>query len=99
MVTVCKLLHPLNALFPIVVTDDGSVNIVDEFPMTSITAAVDSCCYNTQDFGDVYYELPSALIRDFQKENLIKLPLYPRLLLCNTPVLRRLRVRSFSLTL
>lgn len=39
--------------------------IAEEFPTIAITAAVDSCCYNTIDFGDVYYEIPSAMVRDY----------------------------------
>ncbi len=38
--------------------------IVEDFSGLEITAAVDSCCYNSQGFGDIYYELPSAMIRE-----------------------------------
>lgn len=36
---------------------------VDEFPNLKIQSAVDRCCYNYQEYGDVYYDLPSAYIR------------------------------------
>ena len=39
--------------------------IAEEFPTIAITSAVVSCCHNSLDFGDVYYELPSAMIRDY----------------------------------
>lgn len=37
---------------------------VGYFPEINITSAVDRCCYNYLDYGDVYYSLPSVLIRD-----------------------------------
>ena len=37
--------------------------LVDDFPQLSIQSAVDKCCYNFEDYGDVYYELPSYPIR------------------------------------
>jgi len=38
---------------------------VDDFPQLNIQSAVDNCCYNFQEYGDVYYDLPSPPIRDF----------------------------------
>lgn len=37
---------------------------VAEFPNIKIISAVDKCCYNCQEYGDVYYYLPSAPIRE-----------------------------------
>lgn len=37
---------------------------VYEFPQFDLTSAVDACCYNSQDYGDVYFYLPSAPVRD-----------------------------------
>ncbi|MBQ2819116.1 MAG: hypothetical protein IJF14_01885 [Clostridia bacterium] len=39
--------------------------IAEDFPTIAITAAVDSCCCNTLDFGDVHYEVPSAMVREY----------------------------------
>lgn len=36
---------------------------VDDFPQLRIQSAVDNCCYNFQEYGDVSYDLPSAPIR------------------------------------
>lgn len=36
---------------------------IEEFPQLNIQSAVDRCCYNFQEYGDVYYDLPSAPIR------------------------------------
>lgn len=35
----------------------------EEFPEFSIQSAVDECCYNFPEYGDVYYDIPSAPIR------------------------------------
>lgn len=35
----------------------------DEYPNITIHSAVDSCCYNYPEFSDVYYSMPSALLR------------------------------------
>ncbi|WP_293718973.1 hypothetical protein [uncultured Phascolarctobacterium sp.] len=37
---------------------------VEEFPGVNIQSAVDRCCYNYQEYGDVYYDLPSSPIRE-----------------------------------
>lgn len=37
---------------------------VDSFPQVKIHSAVDNCCYNSPEYGDVYYYLPSTPIRD-----------------------------------
>ncbi|PYG88774.1 hypothetical protein LY28_01130 [Ruminiclostridium sufflavum DSM 19573] len=37
---------------------------VDDFPQLDIQSAVDKCCYNFQEYGDVYYDLPSLPVRD-----------------------------------
>jgi hypothetical protein len=37
---------------------------VDDFPKLNIQSAVDECCYNFQEYGDVYYDLPSYPVRD-----------------------------------
>lgn len=39
-------------------------SFVDAFPQLKIHSAVDGCCYNFQEYGDVYYDLPSAPIRE-----------------------------------
>ena len=36
----------------------------EEFSDFNINCAVDKCCYNSLEFGDVYYYLPSAIIRN-----------------------------------
>lgn len=36
---------------------------VEEFPDFSIQSAVDKCCYNYPEYGDVYYNIPSEPIR------------------------------------
>lgn len=36
---------------------------VESFPEFSPSCAVDSCCYNSPEFGDVYYYLPSEMVR------------------------------------
>lgn len=38
---------------------------VDEFPHLRIQSAVDKCCYNFLEYGDVYYSLPSLPIREY----------------------------------
>lgn len=35
----------------------------EEYPNVTIHSAVDSCCYNFPEYGDVYYSMPSALLR------------------------------------
>ena len=35
----------------------------EELPDFTIHSAVDSCCYNFPEYGDVYYYMPSALLR------------------------------------
>lgn len=37
---------------------------VEDFPQLNIQSVVDRCCYNFQEYGDVYYDLPSTPIRD-----------------------------------
>ncbi|MEG0692674.1 MAG: hypothetical protein RR444_06295, partial [Oscillospiraceae bacterium] len=37
---------------------------IDDFPELNIQSAVDGCCYNFQEYGDVYYDLPSSPIRN-----------------------------------
>lgn len=37
---------------------------VDYFPQIKIQSAVDRCCYNYLEYGDVYYDLPSFPIRE-----------------------------------
>ena len=37
---------------------------VEEFPQLNINSAVDTCCYNFLEYGDVYYDLPSAPMRE-----------------------------------
>lgn len=37
---------------------------VEYFSELNVTSAVDRCCYNYLDYGDVYYSLPSAPIRN-----------------------------------
>jgi len=37
---------------------------VDYFPQLNIQSAIDKCCYNFQEYGDVYYDLPSFHVRD-----------------------------------
>lgn len=39
-------------------------SLVEEFPNIKIQSAVDYCCYNFQEYGDVYYDIPSAPVRD-----------------------------------
>lgn len=36
---------------------------IDNFPDLSIQSAVDGCCYNFPEYGDVYYDIPSEPIR------------------------------------
>lgn len=36
---------------------------VEDFPDFSIQSAVDGCCYNFPEYGDVYYDIPSEPIR------------------------------------
>lgn len=36
---------------------------VEDFPDLDIQSAVDECCYNFPEYGDVYYDIPSAAIR------------------------------------
>ena len=36
---------------------------VEEFPQFKLDAAVDACCYNSPEYGDVYFYLPSAPLR------------------------------------
>jgi len=36
---------------------------VEEFPDLTIHSAVDCCCYNFPEYSDVYYYMPSALLR------------------------------------
>lgn len=35
----------------------------EDFPELSIQSAVDECCYNFPEYGDVYYDIPSAPVR------------------------------------
>lgn len=35
----------------------------EEYPNITIHSAVDSCCYNYPEYSDVYYSMPSALLR------------------------------------
>lgn len=37
---------------------------IEEFPQFELKSAVDGCCYNSPEYGDVYFYLPSAPIRD-----------------------------------
>ena len=37
---------------------------IEEFPQFELKSAVDDCCYNSPEYGDVYFYLPSAPIRD-----------------------------------
>ncbi len=37
---------------------------VEYFPGMEMQSAVDRCCYNHQEYGDVYFDLPSAPIRN-----------------------------------
>lgn len=39
-------------------------SLVDYFSDLNIQSAVDKCCYNFEDYGEVYYELPSYPIRE-----------------------------------
>lgn len=36
----------------------------EEFPQFKLKSAVDECCCNSPEYGDVYFYLPSALVRD-----------------------------------
>ena len=36
----------------------------EEFPQFKLDAAVDECCYNSLEYGDVYFYLPSLPVRD-----------------------------------
>lgn len=36
---------------------------IKDFPQVDLASAVDSCCHNTPEYGDVYYYLPSGIIR------------------------------------
>ena len=38
-------------------------SFVEDFPDLDIQSAVDECCYNSPEYGDVHYELPSEPIR------------------------------------
>lgn len=42
---------------------------VDDFPGLNIQSAVDRCCYNFHEYGDVFYNLPSAPVRDLLQIN------------------------------
>ena len=35
----------------------------DDFPQFKINSAVDECCYNYSEYGDVYFNMPSASLR------------------------------------
>lgn len=37
---------------------------IEEFPQFKLDAAVDECCYNSPEYGDVYFYLPSAPLRN-----------------------------------
>lgn len=37
---------------------------IEVFPQFELKSAVDDCCYNSPEYGDVYFYLPSAPIRD-----------------------------------
>lgn len=37
---------------------------VEEFPRFHLASAVDECCYNSTEYGEVYFYLPSAPVRD-----------------------------------
>lgn len=36
----------------------------EEFPQFELASAVDKCCYNSLEYGDVYFYLPSGPVRD-----------------------------------
>ncbi|MBQ7543163.1 MAG: hypothetical protein IJT44_12825 [Clostridia bacterium] len=39
-------------------------HLKERFPSISIQSAVDGCCYNYPEYGDVYYYMPSSLLRN-----------------------------------